>query len=516
VSTWSLPGLEGAVAQLVEAAAKPPWPGPPPGFTPLAHARPMRAVFAGPLATPTGVLEVVLKTHRPVTALDRLKLTLLGGRGPREGRLLRRLLALGLPVPEALGYDDRTSDVLVTRRVHDLQPLPAPHAASRALLERVAALLARLYRAGLVHRDLTSANVGLVAGEPLLVDLGGARLSGSPNGHRALEQLAQAAHGLLHGASRAQAARGLRAWLATAGYGPGAWRAWIRDVEQARLARLRQHHRRRERRIARPGTHFAAFEGPALQGVLRVPQVPQAWRALVPDWLDGALPAAEPLKGPHVLGITSPEGRALVLKRYAAAAPGRRSRALRAFRSAVTLEERGLPVARALLAAWRPGGSGVLVSERVAAPDLDRILRREPIYAAWSYARRHGLLVGLGRALRALHEAEVAHRDLKSPNLLVEEHAQGWRFPLADVDGARPHYRPVSWARRVRDLGRLAASLPIARAERLRVLAAYAAVAPQPPLPLRALASAVHKVAERHRRRLAATAGGATGPGRGV
>jgi tRNA A-37 threonylcarbamoyl transferase component Bud32 len=500
VSTWSVPGLEGALAALAQSAAHAVWPAPPTGFTPLAPVRPMRAVFAGPLATPTGTLEVVLKTHRPVTAFDRIKLLLRGGRGPREGRLLRRLTALGLPVPEALGYDDAQVDMLVTRRLKGLKTLPAPRAASRALLERVAALLARLHRAGLVHRDLTAANLGLLGGEPLLVDLGGARLGGSPTRRRALDQLAQAAHGLLYGASRAQAARGLKAWLEAGGHGPDAWRAWIHDVEQARRSRLRRHHRRRERRIARTGGHFAGLEGPGLVGVLRVPQVPEAWRALVPAWLDAALPAAERLKGQHVLGIKSPDGRDLVLKRYAATARGRRPRALRAFRSAVTLEERGLPVARALLAAWRPGGASVLVSERLGAPDLDRILLREPVYAAWSPSRRRALLVGLGRALRAMHEAEVSHRDLKSPNLLVEEHAHGWRFPLADVDGARPRYRTISWARRLRDLGRLAASLPIARSERLRVLAAYAAVAPEPPQSLRALARGVHEVAERHRR----------------
>ncbi len=504
MSAWSLPGLEGALGALAQSAARSVWPAPPSGFTPLAPARPMRAVFTGPLTTPAGTLEVVLKAHRPVTAFDRVKLLLRGGRGPREGRLLRRLTELGLPVPEALGYDDVHADVLVTRRLQGLEPLPAPRAASRALVERVATLLARLHRAGLVHRDLTAANLGLLKGEPLLVDLGGARLGGTPTARRALEQLAQAAHGLLYGASRAQAARGLRVWLTAAGHGPQAWRAWIHDVEQARQARLRRHHRRRERRIARSGRHFAALEAPGFVGVLRVPQVPEAWHALVPAWLDAALPAAERLKGQHVLGIKSPEGRDLVLKRYAAAAPGRRPRALRAFRSAVTLEERGLPVARALLAAWRPGGASVLVSERLDAPDLDRILRREPVYVTWSPTRRRALLAGLGRALRAMHEAEVAHRDLKSPNLLVEEHAHGWRFPLADVDGARPRYRAISWARRLRDLGRLAASLPIARTERLRILAAYAAVAPKPPLSLRALASAVHEVAQRHRRRLAA------------
>jgi serine/threonine protein kinase len=154
----------------------------------------------------------------------------------------------------------------------------------------------------------------------------------------------------------------------------------------------------------------------------------------------------------------------------------------------------------------------VLVSEHREAPDLDRVLRREATFQGWPPARRRALLVALGRALRALHEAEVAHRDLKAPNLLVEETREGWRFPLVDVDGADPRYGPLGWARRVRDLARLAASLPLASAERLRVLAAYAAVPPRPPLALRELATRVHERAQAHRLRLARGAQAPTRP----
>jgi hypothetical protein len=124
----------------------------------------------------------------------------------------------------------------------------------------------------------------------------------------------------------------------------------------------------------------------------------------------------------------------------------------------------------------------------------------------WPRARRARLLAGLGRAVRALHDAETSHRDLKAPNLLVRESAEGFEFPIADVDGARPAYRRVGWRRRVRDLARLAASLTLSRADRLRVLVAYARVPPAPPLTLRDLAERVHRRAQQHRARLAAQA----------
>jgi tRNA A-37 threonylcarbamoyl transferase component Bud32 len=505
VSAWHLDGLGPALTALGEAFHACPWGTAPPGFAPLSTPRPMRAVYAGALPGTEPRWATVVKVHRPVTTLDRVKRVLVGGRGAREGRVLRRLAALGLPAPEAVGWLEAPVDLLVTRRVAGLEPLPRVDRASRAEVEGVARLLARLHTAGLVHRDLTAANVGRVAGTPVLVDLGGARLARTPlPARRALAHLAQAAHGFLHGATRTQAARALRAWLVEAGMGRHAWRAWIRDVEAARLERLRLHHRRRERRIARRGRHFVPFEGAGCEGVRREPEAHGAWEAEVPRWLAGPVLGATRLKGDRVLRVTSADGRALVLKRYAPVAAGRRSRALRAFRRAVTLEERGIAVARAWLCAWGPAGSGVLVSEHVDAPDLDLLVRREATFAGWPPARRRALLVQLGRALRALHEAEVAHRDLKAPNLLVVPEGAGWRFPLVDVDGADPRYGPIPWARRIRDLARLAASLPLTPSERLRILAAYASVPPRPPLPLRDLASRVHALAEAHRHRLAA------------
>lgn len=498
------PTLEAAIAGVAAGIASAPWGTPPPGFAPLGRLRPMRAVFAGLLQAGGTAHAVVLKVERPVTALDRVKRALRGAPAAREAALLERLRALGLPVPEVLGQHAGPPGVLVTRHLPALAPLPPAAQAPRALLESVARLLARLHGAGLVHRDLTAANLGLLDGRPLLVDVGGACLGRTPPTARAaLAHLAQAAHGFLHGASRAQAARALRAWLEQAGMGRHAWRAWLRDVEAARLARRRRHHRRRERRIARAGLHFAAVEQAGACGVRRVPDVPEAWLALLPAWAQGPLPGAERLKGEHVLGVQAPDGTSLVLKRYAPAAPGRRPRALRAFRHAVALEERGLGVARALACAWLPGGASLLVSARSPAPDLDLVVRRAGTWAARPPAEQRACLHALGRALRRLHDAEVAHRDLKAPNLLVHGLPAGWAVLVADVDGARPRYGPVPWARRARDLARLAASLPLARSDRLRVLAAYAGAGPQPPLPWRELASRVHRHAQAHRARLA-------------
>jgi hypothetical protein len=154
-------GFEPAVRALAQRLADTPWPGPPQGFVHVAPPRAMRVVLAGSLAAPGGGVPVVVKWHRAVTWRDRIARRFTGGRGPREARLLAALRARGLPVPEPLGSADEPADLLVTRRIEGLGPLPAASAAPRALVEEVARLLAGLHAAGLVHRDLTSANVGV-------------------------------------------------------------------------------------------------------------------------------------------------------------------------------------------------------------------------------------------------------------------------------------------------------------------------------------------------------------------
>jgi tRNA A-37 threonylcarbamoyl transferase component Bud32 len=505
------------VRALAERLAATPWPGPPAGFLPLAPPRAMRSVFAGPLALPEGDVPVVVKWHRPVTWLDRIARRFTGGRGPREAELLAAVRAGGLPAPEPLGSAHEPVDLLVTRRLEGLVPLPEAGAAPRALVESVAHLLARLHAAGVVHRDLTRANLGLLSGRPVLVDLGGARLAETSGRARRLAHLAQVAHGFLHGASRATAARGLRAWLETLGEPKDAWRRWTGPVANVLAERVRRHHRRRERRPARAGRHFALFRSEGVLGVRREPEAPAAWERLVAGWI-GADPArAAPLKADGSVLRADLPGReeACVLKRYAGVAPGRLARPVAAFRRAVALGERGLDVAPVLLAAAGPGGAGVLVSAHLEAPDLLALTNGpQSAFHRWPAARRRACLEALGRALRRMHDAEVSHRDLKPSNLLVVGGpGGGFRFPLVDLEGARPRFRAIRWPRRARDLARLAASLPVARADRLRALAAYHRVLPRPPWSQRRLATRVHARAEAHRRRLRTRYGAGSAPG---
>lgn len=107
---------------------------------------------------------------------DRLKRTIGLGAAQREWRGLTRFAEARIPVPRALGLAD-TADgdaVLVTESVsggtlRDRLVPPAP--GRRALLRRVADLVAALHRAGFVHGDLHPGNIVIGPDGPVLVDL---------------------------------------------------------------------------------------------------------------------------------------------------------------------------------------------------------------------------------------------------------------------------------------------------------------------------------------------------------
>lgn len=163
----------------------------------------------------------------------------------------------------------------------------------------------------------------------------------------------------------------------------------------------------------------------------------------------------------------------------------RRTTAMRSWTFGHNLLDRGLPTARPLLVLHRHRlgcpAEGYLLAERVpdaldlveatatatARPDCRRIVR------TWADS--------LGRLIRLMHEKQVAHRDLKAPNILMSRVRPDLAAAvpvLIDLVGVVPG-TPVSRADRVRNLARLNASFlqhpAITRTDRLRFLRAYLA-----------------------------------------
>jgi tRNA A-37 threonylcarbamoyl transferase component Bud32 len=439
----------------------------------------------------------VLKWSRPVTALDRIARWARGGKGPREGKVLLALRERGVPVPPVLAWSDEGTDVLLLAEVAGLRPLPSPAEAPRALVEAVARTIARAHEAGLVHRDLHRGNVLLAPSGPMLVDLGGARLEGEGLDDRSrLRELARALHGLLGDASRSVRHRALRAYLVESDGDAARARHLAPAVESRARETARRYRRGRDRRPTRDGLHYETFRPAGRgQGVRRRETTPESWRDEAAALLAAAPPGAVEAKaGGRVLRAHLP-GRDgdVAIKRYAPVVAGRLPRPIRAFRVAVALRERGVAAPEPLVAATGPDGAGVLVSAWVDAPNLLAFAGggRGGALARLAPRDRRRMLEALGRSLRAMHDAEVSHRDLKAPNLLVLREGSRFSFPVSDLEGARVRRGEVSWRRRARDLARLDASLEAHATDRLRTLDAYLRVPPRPPVSLRAFAARI-------------------------
>ncbi|MDJ0973718.1 MAG: lipopolysaccharide kinase InaA family protein [Planctomycetota bacterium] len=485
---WIAAGFEDSLAPVLEAFGAAAWPAPPAGFAPVGKVRAMRQVVRGTVEGPEGPLDLAIKWSRPVTSADRVARIVRGGKGPREGRVLRALQRVGVAVPPPLAFASAPADVLVTLWLEDLEPAPAPAAATPTDVNRFAALVAALHDAGVRHRDLSEANVGMHRDAPILIDAGGSRV-GPPLARRArVTELARIANGWLRTARRALRLRALRAYMQC--WGETDVRAMELEVTRRARALRRRFLTGRDRRPKREGRHFRFFAGGNVaQGVRAALLTDEAFENAADAWLLDDPADAEPLKeGGRVLRVRSPAGSgSVVLKRFDATAKGRLPYALRALRRAEAFRHRHLPVPRALMAVVGIDGQGLLVSEAVDAPNLHAYMT-EGAYAALDVRAQRRFLRLLGRTLRLMHDADVSHRDLKAPNLLVPLDAAGDpTVAFADLEGARIRRRPVPWTRRARDLARLDASLAANRTDRMRVMRAYLAVPPWPDVDLRAL-----------------------------
>jgi tRNA A-37 threonylcarbamoyl transferase component Bud32 len=150
----------------------------------------------------------------------------------------------------------------------------------------------------------------------------------------------------------------------------------------------------------------------------------------------------------------------------------RPSPALRSWIAGNALLDRGLPTARPLVMLHRRRFGlptvGYLLCEKVAdAVELpDTIPTRDP-----RTLRRR--IDRLGQLLACMHDRQLAHRDLKAANLLMDSQEQFW---FIDLVGMECDIAP-STERRLRDLTRLAVSFAsdprIRNTDRLRFLRAY-------------------------------------------
>ena len=480
---WTTAGFEDAFTALEAALSAATWPEPPNGFETVGKVRSMRTVLRGVMEASDGPVDVVVKWSRPDRLGDHVSRQVRGGKGPREGEVLRALAAEGVAAPEALAYTDDDLDLLVTRALPDLAPLPPVDGLSLPELHQLAELLAAAHAAGLRHRDLHADNVAFADGRPLLVDLGSARVGRPLDEPARVKALARLRHAAFTDVRRTQRLRALTAYLHAAGDdAPRTTAHALADGIEARAQVVQRNWRKgRDRRATRSGRHFQVFGQEDARGI-RCRDVVSA--AVEPDarrWLDAFPTDATELKAGGRVARWPYETRDLVGKRFDAVATGRTPRAERTFRRAFALQVRGLPVPPPVLAISHDD-AGLYVAQHVEGTELQAWMDggRGGAFARLPHATRVRFLRRLGRLLRALHDAEVSHRDLKPPNLLVVEDGDVPRVVFVDLDGVRIRRRPVRWRRRARDLARLDAGLAARRTDRLRVFQGYWDVLPRP------------------------------------
>ncbi len=484
---------------------------------------------AGRVEVP-GIGPLLLKVHRPRGFVDSLRATLRPSRAREEWRAARYLRGAGLPTPEPVLLAERRHGPLLSQAAtavrflshrETLEPalLAQPPAMARALLARVARWVRAMHDRGASHGDLHSGN--LLAGpgpgdrcDLHVVDLHRVRVGAALSRAARERNLVQWLHSL-----RAAVARGgrLRALLAYSGERPARrrLRALLARGEGGVRRRERRRLRSRSRRCVQESTRFTrdlGLGGGAGNGAgrgFRLRDLPPARieralaehdRALALSCEDARAPADGHALPPAPGGSArlarvlkrGPRSRVtrhgdLVVKE--AVRPGSKGRLeaillprrlSRGYRNAHGLAVRGVGTAAPLAFVRRDGRAFTLYEDLSALPRLDHRVRaalsaREERAREWTRRRRLEVLDATAGFAAGLHRAGIWHGDWKGCNWLVEERGRAFSIRLVDTDRVR-FLRRVSWARRMRNLAQLAASIPVCvtRADRLRWFRRYA------------------------------------------
>lgn len=150
--------------------------------------------------------------------------------------------------------------------------------------------------------------------------------------------------------------------------------------------------------------------------------------------------------------------------------------ALRSWRAAQRLKERGIGGAEMRAVVWGRGVSSYLVMDHIDQAENLLAYVRRALGRTASPAWRRAFLRAAAQFLGRCYRAGVFHSDLKSSNVFVREGAAGaWDFILIDLAAVR-----VPWRVRVKDqrlnLAQLNASVPleVTWSDRLRFVRALA------------------------------------------
>jgi len=191
----------------------------------------------------------------------------------------------------------------------------------------------------------------------------------------------------------------------------------------------------------------------------------------------------------------------------------RSSRAMRSFRAAALLNERGLscPVVVAV-GLRRPLVTGVPLLNRLPFCWTSTTLTlsvegAHPLQEYWwnhldTPSKKRAFLEALGTEIGYMHSQRIAHGDLRPGNIYVEEEPQGWRFWLLDNERTR-RFRRVPAALIVKNLVQVRLFIhDVTQTDRARFFRAYLRQHPMSrPEQLRLARDVLRKTAQREAQR---------------
>lgn len=418
-----------------------------------------------------------------------------------------------LAIGEANGL--RPADSFLVTRAIDAEPLgtfieqalPAGEPGCQARLRQrltvvLALFLAKLHGAGITHDDLHPNNLLLSQGddgEPRLhlLDLHAVRL-GAPLSRRARrDNLVVLNRWFVMRVGRTDRLRFWRAYAAALPIGPtGPMGSAARDLEERTRRSNLLFWEARDRRCLEGNRYFRPVRSAVAAGHAVSDLDANALAVLAAD------PDA-PFRRPGVIllkdspsstvaeiDLPSDDGpRRVIWKRFRVTSPAdpviallRRTPALRSWVNGHGLRDRCMPTPRPLLVLHRRhhglSWEGYLLTEKV--PDAEELSRHvaglQSLPETDRRRRLRALIEQVARLVGNLHRRQVAHRDLKAANILVQRTPAGPALWLIDLVGATRH-RALSPRRRLQNLTRLHVSFHqhplLTRTDKLRFLRTY-------------------------------------------
>lgn len=453
----------------------------------------------------------------------------------------------GIPtiVPLALAEEETQvgsgASILITQTLEDCIPLhfflaavlptfSEPRAARlrQQLAVELGKLVARIHDAGILHHDLHAANLLVRVNEEdaielFVIDLLAVKMGAPLDWQKSRANLVMINCWFTLRVNRADRLRFWKAYFEARELG-----IWQRDacgtkhyarelheIEELSWQRNLRFWQRRDKRCLVNNRYYHKVKGPGVVGHAVTEIAAPDLAALVRD-PDAPFrsPDARVLKesaSSTVIEIEFPVNgqlRKVIYKRFRVtawkdpvASLFRLTPALRSWIHGQGFRERGLPTARPFVVLHRTKfgmcHQGYLLTEKIAhADDLHGYLHRlESVPQQRRLALLRRLIERVARTIRALHQRQLSHRDLKAANILV----RSWDAPpsepsaysqdiqnllympessvwLIDLVGVE-RFPALSSARRIRNLARLNASFhdspKITRTDRLRFLLTY-------------------------------------------